>query len=63
MSDKEFYDNLMEELKEIETIKESDLEPANVMTIKPRFKVESSDFPIQKGGGYIASIRYDLGLS
>lgn len=63
MSNNEFFDELMTGLNEIKRIKKGELRPANVMTLKSRFKVENNNSPIIRGGGYIASIRYDLGLS
>lgn len=63
MAINDFFDDLMSGLNDIKAIKKGDLKPAHVMTIHPHFKAEKSDFPIQEGSGYLASIRYDLGLS
>jgi putative transcriptional regulator len=60
--EKELFDELVAGLDEMVQIENGAVNENDTRTITPHFKVDS-DSPIQEGGAYIASIRYDLGLS
>ena len=62
--EKELFDDLVQGLNEMVALEKGELkQKVDTRVIKPRYQTTQQESPLDEGNAYVASIRYDLGLS